>query len=222
MDQRGRGATAGGTPSISLTNQGIPAGTLRVNLRWNTRPAQVTAPQQASFRRWLVPRRLEAVTPDYAHTVDLDLGCFYTLVNGRRGVVQAMGGQHGAFEAAPYIRLDRDDKTGSSTGENLFVNLHHHAEISRALIYVYIYSSMATFAQTDAVVSLHPASGPATHIALDTPESAARSCAVVLLTHDAAGEMVARRETRYSAGYQAEIDAMYHWGLRWSDADKHR
>jgi tellurite resistance protein TerA len=178
-------------------------------------------PRPSGLARLLSPRRLEAQTPDYySKTADLDLGCFYELATGQRGVVQAMGERLGTFDGPPYIRLDRDALTGSSTGENLFINLQHHEAINRALIFAYIYSPTTTFAGTDVVVSMIPSAGPPIDVALDIVDATARSCAVALITH-ADGDLVLQRETRYSSGYQAEIDAMYGWGLRWTDGTKH-
>src|SRR5690606_40105293 len=55
--------------------------------------------------------------------VDLDLGCLYELADGSKGVIQALGNSFGALNTPPYIHLDGDDRTGSSTGgENMHIN----------------------------------------------------------------------------------------------------
>lgn len=55
--------------------------------------------------------------------IDLDLGCLYELWDGRKGTVQALGNAFGSLINPPYISLDGDDRTGTSTdGENLRVN----------------------------------------------------------------------------------------------------
>jgi tellurite resistance protein TerA len=205
-------------PSVSLTRNGSANGTLRVNLHWSSTPSLVPGMRTASKGR-LSLRRLEAEPISYSRSIDLDLGCFYEFTGGQRGVVQAMGNRRGAFDRAPYIRLDRDDRTGSATGENLFINLDHADVFRRLLIFAYIYSGAPAFDQANAVVSLFPSSGPPIEIRLDSHTSQARSCAVALIAHSG-NDLVVRREARYVPGYQGELDRLYRWGLRWAPASK--
>lgn len=53
---------------------------------------------------------------------DLDLGCMYEMMNGKKGVIQSLGDSFGAQERSPYIVLDQDDRTGASRyGENITI-----------------------------------------------------------------------------------------------------
>jgi tellurite resistance protein TerA len=206
-------------PTFSLTRNGAAGGTLRVNLHWSSTPGVVPGVRTTSTKGRLSLRRLEAEPISYAREIDLDLGCFYEFRGGQRGVVQAMGNRRGSFDRAPYIRLDRDDRTGSATGENLFINLDHADVFRRLLIFVYIYSGAPAFDQANAVVTLFPVYGPPIEIRLDSHTTQARSCAVALIAH-AGNDLVVRRETRYVPGYQGELDRLYRWGLRWAPASK--
>ena len=45
--------------------------------------------------------------------VDLDIGCLYELVDGTRGSLQAFGSKFGNFDAAPFVSLSGDERTGN-------------------------------------------------------------------------------------------------------------
>src|ERR1700749_3973585 len=107
------------TNEVSLTQHGAIAGTLRVNLRWN-QAANSNAGRGAGRRGLFAAKRSDSPNVDPNRGVDLDLGCLYQFTDGQRGVIQAVGRRSGDYARAPYIRLDRDDRIGSSTGENIF------------------------------------------------------------------------------------------------------
>lgn len=206
-------------PVVSLTQQNAAMGTLRVNLQWSSAPMEVPGVRPDTMRGLFSVRRLEPTPISHARTIDLDLGCLYEFTTGQRGVVQSMGNRRGSFDRPPFIRLDRDDRSGSASGENLFVNLDHATSFRRLLIFAYIYSGAPAFGQANAVTTLYPSSGPPIEVRLDSTTGQARSCAVALITQ-VNGELVVRREVRYVAGYQGELDRLYRWGLRWAQTSK--
>ena len=56
----------------------------------------------------------------FSRGIDLDLACMYRLKDGRQGVIQALGNSFGAADQPPYIKLDKDDRSGASAnGENM-------------------------------------------------------------------------------------------------------
>jgi tellurite resistance protein TerA len=59
--------------------------------------------------------------PNLNVDVDVDLGVLYELKRGfnKKGVVQALGNSFGSLTSKPYIALDRDDRTGATSGETL-------------------------------------------------------------------------------------------------------
>jgi tellurite resistance protein TerA len=200
---------------VSLTRQGATAGTLRVNLRWKPRGDSGT--QERSNRRGLLPRRAEPMMSDPNHPVDLDLGCLYQFTDGQRGVVQAVGKRSGDYARPPYIRLDRDDRIGSSTGENIFVNMDHNAHFQRILIFVMVASGTRSLTSVGAVVTIYPTAGPALEIRLDPGQNVPahpNSCAVAQIRRQGT-DIVVKREVQYFAGYQSEIDTAFNWGLHW-------
>lgn len=196
---------------VSLSQYGATAGTLRINLRWNT-----AAGGARTGRRNLLGKRADVPGADLNHPVDLDLGCLYQFTDGQRGVIQAVGRRSGDYARAPYIRLDRDDRIGSSTGENIFVNMDQSAHFQRILIFVMVAGGTDDLTGTGAAVTVYPTAGPALEIRLEGPSGLprARSCAVAQI-HRKGPDMVVRREVRYFPGYQSEIDAAFTWGLNW-------
>jgi tellurite resistance protein TerA len=207
----GMSATAN---EVSLTRHGAVAGTLRVNLRWTA--AATSGSGGRAGRRGLLPRKPDAVATDPNRVVDLDLGCLYQFTDGQRGVIQAVGRRSGDYARAPFIRLDRDDRIGSSTGENIFVNMDQSAHFQRILIFVMVAGGSDDITKTAATVTIYPTAGPALEIRLEGPSglSRARSCAVAQIRRQGP-EIVVRRELRYFSGFQSEIDAAYGWGLHW-------
>ena len=205
----------------SLTRSGASSGTLRVNLRWSN-PEELRGRGGARVLR----RRLDP-TPNTQGSasgpkVDLDLGCLYQFTDGQRGVVQAAGARHGNFARPPYVRLDRDDRTGSSTGENLFINMDHSAHFERLLIFILLAGGADDLTRVGAAVTLYPTSGPALELRLDSQTALAasagsrpKSCAAVLIRRQGT-EFMLKTETKFFPGFQSEIDTAYKWGLHWA------
>jgi uncharacterized protein involved in tellurium resistance len=204
---------------VSLSKQGAAVGSMQVNLSWRTRTSDLGGSSRFgnSLRHPLRAFKPEVVQ---AHTrgvvsVDLDLGCLYELTDGTKGVVQPLGGFFGEFNAAPYVKLSGDDRFGAPSGETIYVNLDHHAEIKRLLFFVYIYDNTPAFDRAHALVTLIPSNGPHVEVGLEERAPQARSCAVLTMEHDGRGDLIVRREVRYVYGFQSELDRLYGWGLQW-------
>src|ERR1700754_965637 len=104
---RGGGTAAPPSGPVSLTKRGetvdmtkgSSGAPVRLNLNWNQRPA-------GGGRGFFKSR---------AAGIDLDLGCLWELRDGSRAVVQALGNSFGAIDDPPYVQLDKDDRSGTST-----------------------------------------------------------------------------------------------------------
>ena len=191
------------SPTVSLTKAGISTGELRINLNWT---------QDSGGKKRLFGGGSNAV--------DLDLGCLYELTNGDKGCVQALGNAFGSLGSAPYISLDGDDRSGSSTeGENLRINLAHAAEIKRVLVYTYIYEGAPSWDRAQAVVTLHPAKGPQVEIKVDEHAGGSRMVALALFENQG-GDLVMKREVKYIGGMHPELDKQYGWGMSWQAGRK--
>lgn len=173
---------------------------VRVNLNWNQRPSG----GGGLFRK--------------AAGIDLDLGCLYELTDGSKGTVQALGNAFGNVDGAPYVKLDKDDRSGQATdGENLFINGAYSDRIRRILVYAFIYEGVANWSQADAVVTIHPpGSGPIT-IRLDEHQNGKGMCGICLI--EGGSTFSVERQVTYASGHR-ELDDFFGWGLRWTRGRK--
>ncbi|MGV9614360.1 TerD family protein [Nocardia xishanensis] len=190
-------------PSVSLTKQGATRGTMRINLNWTS---------QSQRGGGLFGRRRGA------GGLDLDLSCFFELADGRIGSVRALDRSFGALDRPPFIRLDQDDRTGSSaTGENLDINLDFTAQFRRILVFTSIYEGANDFRGVHATATLYPLNCPPIEMMLDGCMDDSRD-AVLAHIENINGELVVRREGTFirppagrpGAGVM-EIARMYNW-----------
>lgn len=204
------------SPTVSLTKRGAAAGTLRVNLRWNARPAGAPTPPPAARGLFKRAQQQGRATGD----IDIDLGCMYEYTDGSKGVVQALGGTlRDHSTEAPICWLDGDDRSGTNAdGENLFVDLARVSSIRRILVFAFIYEGVTNWAGADAVVTLHPVSGPQVEVRLDEHDPGSGMCAIAMLQNDG-GDLSVSREVRYARGHR-DLDEAYGWGMRWTAGRK--
>lgn len=179
-----------GTPAVSLARQGAVTGTLVVVPRWEP--------------------------PADGGSTRLDLCALFELTDGGKGVVQSLGGAHGALDRPPYLRLGGDPHTG----EHLTVNLDRGAYFRRVLLFVSAYGDARGLAGFRGSVALRPRHGADIGFALDPCAVPAAVCALALLTHEGA-DLVVRREARYlvppsGISPQRTVDYAYGWGLNWT------
>lgn len=180
-------------PSVSLTAWGVGSGILRINLNW---------------------------TATVTNALDLDLCCFWELVDGRKGDIRPVG-DVGALDRAPFIRLEADDRSGAAAGENLQVNLDRTAEFRRILVFATLYDGAADFRGIRVTATLYPVGAPPIELSVDGCADNSRDAVLALLENTGAG-LAVRREGRFVPPPPnrprwgvAEVDKVYGWGLNW-------
>ncbi|TDB83084.1 stress protein, partial [Actinomadura sp. KC216] len=194
------------SPSVSLTKHGATGGHMRVNLNWTAR---------AGVAKGRLGKRRRGVD------LDLDLCCLWELRDGRKGIIHALGDM-GALDRAPFIKLDKDDRTGAiETGENLHINLDHTADFKRILVFAEIYDGADDFRGLDAIATLFPVGAPPIDMRMDDCVDASRD-AVLALIENVNGELVVRREGRFilpppgrPRWGKMSVDQAYGWNLEW-------
>ncbi|QNJ44055.1 TerD family protein [Streptomyces buecherae] len=200
-------------PTVSLTKQGGTSGAMRVNLNWQ---------EHKQFKSW--GQKLGKAMALHSD-LDLDLGAFFELADGSKGVVQALGNSFGALHQPPFIHLDADDRTGArSEGENLTINLDAKDLFRRILVFVTIYEGARSFANLNATVTLSPQHGAPVDFSLDECTVPSNVCALALITNDN-GDLVVQREARYlvpdrGVSPQRTLDRAYGWGMNWTPGRK--
>lgn len=193
-----------GTATVSL-NKGASE-PFRVNLNWNARP-------QGAGGGGLLKRLSGG-----GGAIDLDLGCLFELRDGQKGAVQALGNSFGSLEQPPFVALDGDDRSGSAAGgENLRISAKHIDQISRVLIYAFIYEGVPNWAAADGVVTIYQQGAGEIEIPLDE-HSGKGMCALALL-ENVGGQLSLTRQVRYFSGHQ-ELDQAFGWGLNWKRGSK--
>jgi tellurite resistance protein TerA len=152
--------------------------------------------------------------------VDLDLGCLYELNDGRRGAIQALGGQMGNFKEPPFIRHTGDERTGDKEGDDeaIFINGAEWSQIKRVLVYVYIYGGAMDWAQVKPQIQLYlPGSKPLV-VTLSTHLKDLALCTIAQL-ENVRGGIAVTNFTEYFPGH-AEMDRAFGFGIEWDEGDK--
>ncbi|MEO3827807.1 TerD family protein [Actinomadura sp. B10D3] len=206
QQQGGKISLTKNAPSVSLTKHGATSGHMRVNLNWSAREG-VAKGRLGKRRRGV--------------DLDLDLCCLWELQDGRKGIIHALGDM-GALNRAPFIQLDKDDRTGAiDSGENLHINLDHTADFKRILVFAEIYDGADDFRGLDAVATLFPVNAAPIEMRMNDCMDASRD-AVLALIENVNGELVVRREGRYvlpppgrPRWGKMTVDQAYGWNLEW-------
>lgn len=194
--------------TVSLNKKSAGFGEIRINLNWHK--GDPSTPK-TGLMGGLFGKQVQ--------NVDLDIGCLYEMQNGAVGVIQALGNQFGALQQAPFIALQKDDRTGASAdGEWLHINGLHWSDFKRILIYAFIYQGSPNWAATDGVVTLYVPDEPPLEIRLTEGSKGLNTCAIVLL-ENVAGGLKVNREVQYFSG-QKPMDKHYRWGLNWQAGTK--
>ena len=206
---------------ISLDKRaGASYGRIRVNLNWNQTPA--ATPEKAAPTGFM--GKLFAQVAGKTKGIDLDIGCLFELSNGSKSAVQALGNSWGAYDQAPYIHLEGDDRSGStSEGENLFINGVHFDQIKRVLIYSFIYEGVPNWAATDGIVTIEIPGQPSVEVKLDNGSSQPM-CAIAMLDNQN-GTLQVTKLVEYFGGHgkvtaHQEMDERYNFGLNWKAGKK--
>jgi tellurite resistance protein TerA len=148
---------------------------------------------------------------------DLDLGCMFELADGRKSVIQPLGGNFGSPNGPPWIHLDKDDRSGGAAdGENLFLVKPEH--LSRVMIFAMIYEGAPDFQTVGAYMSILDQDGQLTQIVLDNPDANRTFCSVALITTKG-DQVVIQKEERYFR-HAEEADNYYAFGFNWRAGSK--
>lgn len=182
---------------VKLKKEGAPAGEISINLNWSR------------------PKKKRGFFSSAPKAVDLDLGCLYLLKDGSKGTVQALGNRFGSLSSPPYVALDGDDRTGDvEKGETMRINGHKISEISKILVYTFIYEGVTNWKSADGVVTLKCPGSPELIINMDEYSTDKRMCALALLENDNNQTFTVEKLIRFFNGH-TDMDKAFNWGLKW-------
>ena len=153
--------------------------------------------------------------------VDLDIGCFYELQNGTRGVVQAFGDMYGALEQSPFISLSGDERTGDAEGEDelIKVNGRQWDKLKRLVIYIYIYGGADSWETVKPQIQVRVPEENPMIVTLNARRQELALCAVAGL-ENIRGGIKMTNFMEYFPGH-AELDRAFGFGLEWDEGTKH-
>ena len=208
---------------VSLDKRGGAQGygRIHVNLNWNQNAIAAPAPEKTGF----LARIAGAVNQRKGRNgIDLDLGCMYEMMDGRKGIVQALGNSFGDFQSMPFIQLEADDRTGAATGgENLYINGDRFDQFKRAIIFTFIYEGVPNWSATDAVVTMAVPNQAPIEVRLDQG-GAQMMCAIAMIENNN-GNLQVTKLVEYFAQQGREsahqlMDRRFGYGLRWTTGSK--
>ena len=157
---------------------------------------------------------------DKSKSIDLDIGCLYELSDGKRGSIQALGNKFGSLNNAPYISLDKDDRTGDAPeGENLRVNTAKISQIRRILVYTFIYEGVNNWQEADGVITIKCPGTPEVIIKLDEYDTNKIMCALAMLENVNNETFSVEKIIRFFDGH-ISLDNAFNWGLKWVHGTK--
>ena len=194
-------------------------GRINVNFNWN----QAALPNNEQAKPGLLNKLMGSNKPS-SGAIDLDLGCMFELADGRCGVVQALGECWGSFNHPPFVHLEGDDRSGSSTnGENIYINGDQLSQIKRMLIFTFIYQGAANWTHTNGVVTITTPNQPPIEVRLDNG-SDAMMCAIAMIENNG-GNLQVTKVVEYFAGTRQKsahelMNDRFGFGLKFTAGSK--
>ncbi|AIZ45891.1 tellurium resistance protein TerA [Deinococcus radiopugnans] len=148
---------------------------------------------------------------------DLDLGCMFVMQDGQKGVIQALGNSFGSDRFEPFILLDKDDRSGSSSdGENLVI--FRPDLIHTVVIFAFIYQGTSDFSRVNGRLTMKDPRGNEITVQLSNPDMRRTFCAIASI-ENVGGEVKITKEERYFKDHQ-EADQHFGFGFRWTAGSK--
>jgi tellurite resistance protein TerA len=164
--------------------------------------------------------------------IDLDLGCFYELSDGKKSVIDGLQFAHGGggpkeilsrqghYTGTPWIWHTGDDRgAAAGSGENILVNPQGLTELKRIVVYCFIYEGAAKWEETNAVVTIKVPDNPDIIVEMGKQYSAEKFCAIADIVFEADNSMTVKKLVSFHNGHE-ECDKAYKWGMKWTAGSK--
>lgn len=164
--------------------------------------------------------------------IDLDLGCFYELRDGKKRLIDGLqfsrgrgGDRHhasrqGCYDQPPYIWHQGDDRGGgASSGETILVNPIGVSAIRRILVYTFIFEGVARWAETNATVTVKVPNNEDIIVEMGRQSSTKKFCAIAQLDFGTDSSMVVKKLVTFHDRH-SDCDKAYGWGFRYEIGSK--
>ncbi len=197
----------GSTARVSLAKGGTGFQKIHVNLNWDNPNAGGTA---KPAKKSLFGRKEGSGAPD------LDLGCMWRLLDGTAGVIQPLGGRFGSRTEAPYILLDKDDRSGfDANGENLYIERTDLIDL--VVVFAMIYEGATDFTAVGGRLTIID-EDQEVFMRLASPERGIGFVAACSIRRTG-DEVVVTNEERYFPGHK-QCDEHFGFGFSWRAGSK--
>lgn len=187
------------------------SGEIKINLDWS---------KGSAFKRL------------FGDEIDLDLGCFYELRNGKKQLIDGLQFAHnqggprdkqtrqGCFTNEPYIWHKGDDRGGSSeSGETILINPTHINDIKRIVVYTFIYEGAARWSETNAVVKVSVPGNEDVIVEMGQQSSNQKFCAIAELNFGGDNTISVKKLVTFHGGHES-CDKVYGWGFKYHSGTK--
>ncbi len=174
---------------------------------------------------WTQPRGF------FSRSVDLDLGIFYELREGFKGLLDGLQFAHGrggprdqltrqgCFVDFPWVWHQGDDRTGAvSTGENIFINPQGIRHLHRVVVYASIYEGTPRWNTTDAVVKIKVPNQEIS-VELGKQDDSRRFCVLAELKFSGDSEINVIKHVTFHQD-AVDCDRNYQWNLKYTSGSK--
>lgn len=168
----------------------------------------------------------------FGNAVDLDLGCFYELRDGKKMLIDGLQFSHGrggdrhhqtrqgCYDNAPYIWHQGDDRGGgSSSGETILVNPNGVSQIKRIIVYTFIYEGVAKWSETNAVVTVKVPGCDDVVVEMGQKYSNKKFCAIAQLDFGTDSSITVKKLVTFHNSH-SDCDRAYGWGFNYSPGNK--
>ena len=197
---------------INLTKGGKTiTGEIKINLDWS----------KGNFFKQL-----------FGSAIDLDLGCFYELRDGKKMLIDGLQFSHGrggrkdqqtrqgCYTQSPYIWHQGDDRGGSSeSGETILVNSIGVSNIKRIIVYTFIYEGVAKWSETNAVVKVSVPGCEDVVVQMGNQSNEKKFCAIASIEVKDDNTMEVQKLITFHYNH-SDCDKYYGWGFNYAPGSK--
>lgn len=197
---------------INLTKGGgVVQGEIKINLDWS----------KGGFLKQI-----------FGGSIDLDLGCFYELKNGRKMLIDGLqfskgrGGsrteqtRQGCYTQSPWIWHQGDDRGGGTeSGETILVNPNGMKDIKTIVVYTFIYEGAAKWADTNAVVKVSVPGNEDVKVEMGSQSSNKKFCVIARIDVNSDGSFDVQKLVNFFDGHRGMSDH-FGWGFTFTPGSK--
>ena len=162
-----------------------------------------------------------------SHAIDLDLCALIELQDGTVDCIEAIRGNFGDIDDAPFVLHSGDDLTGDfAEGEYLHIDYEHLKKIKRICVFAYIYRGASSWKNAKGVIQVDVPGNPIIEVAMGEQTSRSPLCAICMIEVDEAKDQVKlerlvsfhgdmQRYQSWDGQWQRDLDSTYNFNMNW-------